>query len=91
MAVGIDAAGTKHLLALAEGDTENATVVKDLLVGSSTYPVGYQVICLQMQPYGASPVVPIDGRATLPVRHRSLDPQAPVEFVHHSGCPCGGR
>jgi hypothetical protein len=31
VAMGIDVSGTKHPLALAEGDTENATVVKDLL------------------------------------------------------------
>ena len=33
VALGIDIDGTKHLLALAEGSTENATVVTDLLVG----------------------------------------------------------
>jgi putative transposase len=33
VAMGIDTDGTKHPLAVAEGDTENATVVKDLLVG----------------------------------------------------------
>jgi putative transposase len=32
VALGIDTAGTKHPLAVTEGDTENATVVKDLLV-----------------------------------------------------------
>ena len=32
VALGIDVAGTKHPLAVVEGDTENATVVKDLLV-----------------------------------------------------------
>ena len=32
VALGIDLSGKKHPLALAEGDTENATVVKDLLV-----------------------------------------------------------
>lgn len=32
VAMGIDVTGVKHPLALAEGDTENATVVKDLLV-----------------------------------------------------------
>ena len=32
VAMGIDLSGKKHPLALAEGDTENATVVKDLLV-----------------------------------------------------------
>ena len=32
VALGIDNAGTKHPLAVTEGDTENATVVKDLLV-----------------------------------------------------------
>ncbi|MGH9030057.1 MAG: IS256 family transposase [Acidimicrobiales bacterium] len=32
VAMGIDVSGRKHPLALAEGDTENATVVKDLLV-----------------------------------------------------------
>jgi transposase-like protein len=32
VAMGIDVAGTKHPLAVFEGDTENATVVKDLLV-----------------------------------------------------------
>jgi putative transposase len=31
VALGIDVAGTKHPLAVVEGDTENATVVKDLL------------------------------------------------------------
>jgi putative transposase len=33
VAMGVDVKGTKHPLAIAEGDTENATVVKDLLVG----------------------------------------------------------
>jgi putative transposase len=33
VALGIDADGVKHPLALAEGDTENATLVKGLLVG----------------------------------------------------------
>lgn len=33
VALGIDIDGTKHPLALVEGDTENATVVKGLLVG----------------------------------------------------------
>ncbi len=33
VALGIDAAGTKHPLALAEGSTENATLVTDLLAG----------------------------------------------------------
>jgi putative transposase len=33
VAMGIDVTGTKHPLAVAEGDTENATVVKDLLAG----------------------------------------------------------
>jgi hypothetical protein len=33
VAMGIAIDGTKHPLALAEGDTENATVVKDLLAG----------------------------------------------------------
>jgi putative transposase len=33
VALGIDEQGTKHPLALAEGSTENATVVTDLLVG----------------------------------------------------------
>jgi len=33
VAMGIDITGAKHPLAVAEGDTENATVVKDLLVG----------------------------------------------------------
>jgi putative transposase len=32
VALGIDISGTKHPLAVFEGDTENATVVKDLLV-----------------------------------------------------------
>lgn len=32
VALGIDSLGVKHPLALEEGDTENATVVKDLLV-----------------------------------------------------------
>ena len=32
VALGIDITGTKHPLAVVEGDTENATVVKDLLV-----------------------------------------------------------
>ena len=32
VAMGIDITGAKHPLAVAEGDTENATVVKDLLV-----------------------------------------------------------
>ncbi len=32
MARGIDVSGKKHPLALVEGDTENATVVKDLLI-----------------------------------------------------------
>ena len=32
VALGIDIAGTKHPLAIVEGDTENATVVRDLLV-----------------------------------------------------------
>jgi transposase-like protein len=31
VAIGVDAAGTKHLLGLADGATENARVVKDLL------------------------------------------------------------
>ncbi len=31
--MGIDTTGVKHPLAVVEGDTENATVVKDLLVG----------------------------------------------------------
>jgi transposase-like protein len=33
VAMGIDIAGQKHPLSIAEGDTENATVVRDLLVG----------------------------------------------------------
>jgi len=33
VAMGIDITGTKHPLAVVEGDTENATVVKDLFVG----------------------------------------------------------
>jgi hypothetical protein len=33
VAMGIDVKGIKHPLALVEGDTENATVVRDLLVG----------------------------------------------------------
>ena len=33
VALGIDVGGVKHPLAVVEGDTENATVVKDLLVG----------------------------------------------------------
>ena len=33
VALGIDAAGTKHPLALAEGSTENTTLVTDLLTG----------------------------------------------------------
>ena len=33
VAMGIDADGVKHPLALEEGDTENATLVKDLLAG----------------------------------------------------------
>src|SRR3954468_5981774 len=33
VALGIDAEGSKHPLALVEGSTENATVVTDLLVG----------------------------------------------------------
>ena len=33
VAMGIDVTGIKHPLAVVEGDTENATVVKDLLVG----------------------------------------------------------
>jgi transposase-like protein len=33
VAMGIDIAGRKHPLSITEGDTENATVVKDLLVG----------------------------------------------------------
>ena len=33
VAMGIDVTGTKHPLAVVEGDTENATVVRDLLVG----------------------------------------------------------
>lgn len=33
VALGIDIDGTKHPLGLVEGDTENATVVKDLLAG----------------------------------------------------------
>jgi putative transposase len=33
VALGIDAEGTKHPLALVEGSTENATVVTDLLTG----------------------------------------------------------
>jgi len=33
VAMGIDTTGVKHPLAVVEGDTENATVVKDLLVG----------------------------------------------------------
>jgi putative transposase len=33
VALGIDIDGVKHPLALEEGDTENATLVKDLLVG----------------------------------------------------------
>jgi transposase-like protein len=32
VAMGIDTAGTKHPLTVTEGDTENATVVRDLLV-----------------------------------------------------------
>ena len=31
--MGIDITGEKHPLSITEGDTENATVVKDLLVG----------------------------------------------------------
>jgi len=33
VAMGIDVTGIKHPLAVTEGDTENATVVRDLLVG----------------------------------------------------------
>ena len=33
VAMAIDVKGTKHPLSITEGDTENATVVKDLLVG----------------------------------------------------------
>ena len=33
VAMGIDVTGVKHPLAVVEGDTENATVVKDLFVG----------------------------------------------------------
>ncbi len=33
VAMGIDLTGRKHPLSITEGDTENATVVKDLLVG----------------------------------------------------------
>jgi transposase-like protein len=33
VAIGVDAAGAKHLLGLADGATENAAVVKDLLNG----------------------------------------------------------
>ncbi len=33
VAMGIDITGEKHPLSITEGDTENATVVKDLLVG----------------------------------------------------------
>jgi transposase-like protein len=33
VAMGIDVSGIKHPLAVVEGDTENATVVKDLFVG----------------------------------------------------------
>jgi putative transposase len=33
VALGIDIEGNKHPLALEEGDTENATLVKDLIVG----------------------------------------------------------
>ena len=33
VALGIDVVGVKHPLAVVEGDTENTTVVKDLLVG----------------------------------------------------------
>jgi transposase-like protein len=33
VALGIDTTGVKHPLAVTEGDTENTTVVKDLLVG----------------------------------------------------------
>ena len=33
VAMGIDITGTKHPLAVVEGDTENATVIKDLFVG----------------------------------------------------------
>jgi len=33
VAMGIDITGRKHPLSITEGDTENATVVKDLLVG----------------------------------------------------------
>ncbi len=33
VAMGIDVTGRKHPLAVVEGDTENATVVRDLLVG----------------------------------------------------------
>jgi putative transposase len=33
VALGIDVSGKKHPLAVVEGDTENATVVKDLLAG----------------------------------------------------------
>jgi putative transposase len=33
VALGIDIEGTKHPLAVVEGDTENATLVKELLVG----------------------------------------------------------
>ena len=33
VAMGIDITGNKHPLSITEGDTENATVVRDLLVG----------------------------------------------------------
>ncbi len=36
VAMGIDVTGRKHPLAVVEGDTENATVVRDLLVGFAT-------------------------------------------------------
>jgi transposase-like protein len=55
VALGIGIDGTKHPLALVDGDTENTTVVTDLLVGLRELGPDF---------YGAIPVV-IDGAKAL--------------------------
>jgi len=45
VALGIGIDGTKHPLGLVEGDTENATVVKDLLAGRRVSAMTASVWC----------------------------------------------
>ncbi len=92
VALGIGIDGTKHPLGVVEGDTENATVVKDLLAGlrdrglDVTRPTLVVIDGAKALARGGARRVRPPGGATLPA---AQDPQRRSATAQGPGCDCG--